>query len=307
MAPAAPPGIPFLIALLLWLSSGLAAAAEPNRYIGDKECYQCHKMIEYGGYPSSTHGKIFSTAPRNAQERLGCEGCHGQGGTHAKVAGEDETGPMELASFKPKPENVKWINETCLSCHEGGMRVEHWAGSKHQLNDLACTSCHRLHDKTEKVAQRVCETCHVKERAKMARSTHKPLREEQMGCKSCHNAHGSAGEASLQTANLNDTCYRCHADKRGPFLWEHAPVRDNCATCHDSHGSNQDAMLKMRLPYLCQSCHMIPNAGHSNMFDGQALSSLTNANRPIQLGNSCTNCHASIHGSNHPSGPSFQR
>ena len=137
----------------------------------------------------------------------------------------------------------------------------------------------------------------------MARSTHKPLREEQMGCKSCHNAHGSPGQASLQTANANDTCYRCHADKRGPFLWEHAPVRDNCMTCHDPHGSNQDAMLTMRQPYLCQSCHMMPTLGHSTMFDGGQLA----AKNKYQVGNGCTNCHANVHGSNHPSGSSFQR
>ena len=32
----------------------------------------------------------------------------------------------------------------------------------------------------------------------------------------------------LKEASVNDNCYKCHAEKRGPFLWEHPPVRENC-------------------------------------------------------------------------------
>ena len=38
--------------------------------------------------------------------------------------------------------------------------------------------------------------------------------------------------------HLNDTCYDCHAEFRGPYLWEHAPVPEDCSNCHDPHGSN---------------------------------------------------------------------
>lgn len=61
-------------------------------------------------------------------------------------------------------------------------------------------------------------------------------------------------------------------------------------------------MLTMRQPYLCQSCHMIVSHG-SAMYDGATLSSKSK----YQVGRGCTNCHANIHGSNHPSGTSFQR
>jgi predicted CXXCH cytochrome family protein len=40
------------------------------------------------------------------------------------------------------------------------------------------------------------------------------------------------------------------------MLWEHAPVRENCATCHDPHGSSNDRMLVVRMPMLCQRCHI---------------------------------------------------
>jgi predicted CXXCH cytochrome family protein len=47
-------------------------------------------------------------------------------------------------------------------------------------------------------------------------SSHMPIREGKMTCSSCHNPHGSYGDALLKTATVNDTCYKCHAEKRGP-------------------------------------------------------------------------------------------
>ena len=54
---------------------------------------------------------------------------------------------------------------------------------------------------------------------------------------------------------VNETCYTCHAEKRGPFLWEHSPVVDDCTNCHTPHGSTKPALLKARVPWLCQECH----------------------------------------------------
>ena len=46
--------------------------------------------------------------------------------------------------------------------------------------------------------------------------------------------------ATLDTASLRRRSSRrkrrC-AEKRGPFLWEHAPVVENCTNCHTPHGS----------------------------------------------------------------------
>ncbi len=44
---------------------------------------------------------------------------------------------------------------------------------------------------------------------------------------------------------MNETCYTCHADKRGPFLWEHQPVNEDCTNCHTPHGSNITPLLKI--------------------------------------------------------------
>ena len=67
---------------------------------------------------------------------------------------------------------------------------------------------------------------------------------------------------------VNEKCLECHTEKRGPFLWEHAPVRENCLNCHDPHGSNHDKMLVAKQPYLCQRCHL--NTRHpGTLYDGQ--------------------------------------
>ena len=98
-------------------------------------------------------------------------------------------------------------------------------------------------------------------------------------------------------------CTGCHTDKRGPMLWEHAPVRENCATCHDPHGSSNDRMLVVRMPMLCQRCH-IATKHPSSIYDNNAIT-VNKSNR--MFGRSCMNCHQNIHGSNHPSGQFFMR
>ena len=67
-------------------------------------------------------------------------------------------------------------------------------------------------------------------------------------CVDCHNPHGSPTKPLLKADNVNTVCYACHAEKRGPLLWEHAPVRENCLNCHSPHGSNHDKLLVASRP-----------------------------------------------------------
>jgi DmsE family decaheme c-type cytochrome len=145
-----------------------------------------------------------------------------------------------------------------------------------------------------------CGQCHLQKRAQQMRSSHMPLREGKLTCSSCHDPHGTLTQALLRKDSTNETCYACHAEKRGPFLWEHAPVTESCTTCHDAHGSNHEKLLKTAKPRLCQQCHS--EAGHPaspNLRDAVAFRRT--------LGRGCVNCHTNIHGSNHPSGYLFTR
>ena len=193
-------------------------------------------------------------------------------------------------------------NAICLTCHERGGQT-YWSGSVHETRAVACTECHTvmvpvsrkfaLKTKTE---LETCFQCHKDQRAKIFRSAHMPIREGKVTCSNCHNPHGSASEALLTENSINDNCYKCHAEKRGPFLFEHAPVRQNCLSCHDPHGTNTEYMLKVSRPRLCAECHGFGHGG------------LTSGPRSVEtFGRSCQNCHTAIHGSNSPSGPLLQR
>jgi DmsE family decaheme c-type cytochrome len=116
-----------------------------------------------------------------------------------------------------------------------------------------------------------------------------------MVCSDCHNPHGSFSEALLREKSVNDTCYKCHAEKRGPFLFEHTPVRENCDNCHDPHGSVNEALLKISRPKLCYECHGL---GHGN---------IPGVNSRLAFSRACNNCHTEVHGSNSPSGAIFHR
>ena len=125
-----------------------------------------------------------------------------------------------------------------------------------------------------------------------------------MACSDCHNAHGSVGPKLMKRDSVNETCYTCHMEKRGPFVHNHQPVNEDCSNCHNPHGTVTESLLKSRPPFLCNSCHT-PH--------GPIQPALANGTAPavaaagwwtpsvITQGKSCVSCHALIHGSNNPS------
>jgi DmsE family decaheme c-type cytochrome len=127
-----------------------------------------------------------------------------------------------------------------------------------------------------------------------------------MGCSDCHSAHGSATVAMLNKPTLNQTCYSCHADKRGPMLWEHAPVSEDCALCHTAHGSLRDALLTKTPPLLCQQCHA-PADHPSVARTSQSLPGGAAGGAIFLAAGGCINCHSQVHGSNHPAGAKLMR
>jgi DmsE family decaheme c-type cytochrome len=204
-------------------------------------------------------------------------------------------------TFKKGAEPVDAQNATCVNgCHEKG---EHtfWKGSTHESRGVACVSCHKVMESVsdrsnlaKPTAIEVCSQCHQTRRAQLQRSSHMPLREGKISCSDCHNPHGSVTQAMLREDSVNDNCFKCHAEKRGPFLWEHAPVTESCSNCHEPHGSTNERLLKVRVPRLCQQCH-IETRHPTSPYDPK-----TGTRFVVNRG--CINCHQKIHGSNHPSG-----
>ena len=293
-----------------WMFS-LPMAAEQRNYSeqGADTCLKCHD--EDNTYPilpifQSYHGVREDS--RTPMAGLQCESCHGPLGDHNKKA-KSEAERIKMFTFGPKATtSASEQNAKCLNCHQNNRR-HLWQGSEHQLNQVSCVQCHRIHvtsdpmrDATKQMT--TCFNCHAKQRSQFQQTSTHPVRFGNMACSQCHNPHGAVADHLIKRETINQLCYGCHAEKRGPFLWMHAPVSEDCTLCHDVHGSAHRPMLKSRPPFLCQQCHSF--AGHPSL--SLTPDGLNTANRQsLLLGKSCLNCHTMIHGSNHPSGVRFMR
>lgn len=294
-------GLTFLVllcaAMLFTAKPAIAADAQTN-------CTDCHNTAPVTDIFKTPHA--VKGDPRSPMGQQGCESCHGPasgGSSHPTVI------------FKgPNASPIAARNERCLACHQNGARMD-WVGSQHQNNNLACVSCHTIHVAKDPILVKAtqpekCFSCHAEQRALTLQNSHHPIREGKVVCSDCHNPHGSAGPTLLKKVRVNDTCYGCHADKRGPMLWEHQPVREECTNCHNPHGSVNPRMLKEKVPFLCLGCHAATNdmGGYGVSVHGSS-SQLAPGNSDFFLtgDRSCLSCHSQIHGSNSPSGSTFFR
>jgi len=286
---------------------------------GDAKCTKCHD--EGDEYPVLSIGQTRHGVTADGRTPT-CTSCHGESDKHINKPEGVKERPHPDVVFKGKSASESAaINKSCLSCHEAGKRA-HWSGSKHESQNLACSNCHQVHTPHDKVLTKVtqpevCFACHKTERAQTHRISTHPLDAGKMACSDCHNPHGSTGPKLLVKESVNDTCYTCHAEKRGPFLWEHGPVTDDCTNCHTPHGSTNAPLLKAKAPWLCQNCHSGDhgktlysgaNLPGGNVVTINGLQGQANQSPPAQLnGRACLNCHVLVHGSNHPAGAKFQR
>ncbi|MFO1224752.1 MAG: DmsE family decaheme c-type cytochrome [Burkholderiaceae bacterium] len=280
---------------------------------GADTCLKCHD--EEADTLTFTTAGVFRNAHAHRGDKrapfgpggLQCEACHGPAAQHARDGKEVHT----LNSLKANSKRtIAERNEPCLGCHQSRARTG-WHAGAHAREQLACADCHKLHVARDPVLAKatepdVCYTCHKKQRADFVKTSSHPLKFGRMSCSDCHNAHGSGAAATLNKPSINQTCTSCHADKRGPVLWEHAPVAEDCTLCHTSHGSVRHALLNKTPPLLCQQCHTV--AGHPAVARTGALLPGGGAAPSIfLLAGGCTNCHSQVHGSNHPAGAKLMR
>ncbi len=313
-------------AALLFLAVGPALAAPPPTipgatYVGSDTCKGCHE--EYANKLHGAHSKLLGTKLSKGQlQARGCEACHGPGSKHM----ENQADPATIIRFGKKSSQPTDVQSgACLQCHERGKQML-WAGSAHDARDVTCASCHTAHGpaagaqlKVVKPVERfdsqmlpmarvqfdLCSQCHQTLAMQFKRSSHMPMRDlgeaGTMTCSSCHNPHGTVTPKLIAAPSVNQNCWNCHANKRGPHLWQHVPVIENCLNCHQAHGSNVRSLLKMQMPRLCQQCHT--QSGHDN----HPYSPAASTPNMRMYNRSCVNCHFNIHGSNHPSGTFFNR
>lgn len=305
-----------LVLLVMALLTGVFAQGKSD-YAGSDMCKQCHEVI-YDNYLKSIHGKKYVAGSPAKGE--GCESCHGPGSAHIEKGGEKDT----LISFG-KDNNVKEKSSKCLKCHGDSRQVAFWDMSRHKMGGVGCDSCHSIHkapktfltstitpvafqQKLLKMpAPDLCYGCHQDVRSQTLRQSHHPLRERLMTCFDCHNTHGGFGPKMIKTDTVNELCYKCHAAKRGPFMFGHPPVDENCLTCHVPHGGNHYALLVSKTPQLCQSCHDWSGHPGTPNTSFETFKGRNPSNR--MFSRNCILCHPNVHGSNSPTsrGQNFLR
>ena len=199
--------------------------------------------------------------------------------------------------------------ETCITCHEKQgheFKLSTHARITNEKADGAAQGCEMCHGPGSVHAEasggkdniinprknpEVCFTCHMEKKMEFRLPYHHPVLEGKMSCSDCHDLHGVDARPWTATSmeGVNETCFKCHKDQRGPFPWEHEALRDGCTTCHKVHGSITDKMLVARDSNLCLRCHVqtdfpfIGDRNHNtNMTQGTCWSA---------------GCHTAVHGS----------
>lgn len=274
------------------------------------ECLSCHNADNMLVIFETAHGQQVD--PNSPMANQQCESCHGTSDTHSD---------RQLGSGAHKPKisfdrdsSASNMNQPCLTCHEKGS-MPLWQDSAHDRDEVSCINCHNIHTLNDPVSlqnsqARVCFTCHRDIESDSRKPSTHPLNVRHRGqfaamtCSDCHNPHGSAHDNDLNKISTSEVCTGCHADYRGPFLFEHAPVSEDCGLCHNPHGSVHQSMLMRPANQMCQSCHS--QRGHPSLsYTADGLPSGNPSAMILQGG--CMNCHNQVHGSNHPSGYKLMR
>jgi len=260
-----------------------AKTAAPSAYVGGEVCATCHEEVakKFEGNP---HTKL---AAQHGAAGVNCEGCHGPGGAHVDGGGD------VTKIFNPAKASAKDVETKCLGCHAGAH--PNFERSPHAKAGVSCISCHDIHGSKEEALLKapqptLCFQCHTDIKPAFSMPFHHKVNEGLVQCTDCHDVHGTFGNNNLKsTADQNMICTKCHAEVRGPFVYEHAAVKaEGCTACHTPHGSQNPRLLNMpSVNTLCNQCHSPVSAG--------TVHGMNSGSAELQP---CIDCHTMIHGSN---------
>jgi predicted CXXCH cytochrome family protein len=290
---------------------------DPQDFVGSETCKSCHED-QFNNFSKTPHAGNEGHGKWKGKMQ-GCESCHGPGKAHIEGGG-DKT---KIRTFEN--ETAKQKSENCLSCHAGKEEHNNYRRGEHWRNDIGCTDCHAPHAKgptSDKVGSgsfissasatkpdasvskmltasepQLCLQCHSEQKAQFTQPFHHKVLEGAIKCSDCHNAHGGFESKQTRLASGADAaCIKCHTNKQGPFVFEHAPLKiEGCTICHTPHGASNAKMLKRNdVRQLCLECH-------SNAHEIGAPNTPSFHNQANVRHQNCTSCHVKIHGSqNHP-------
>jgi predicted CXXCH cytochrome family protein len=227
-------------ALLLVVSCGTVSRSVVElpdvpgaKYIGSKECEQCHDQI-YKGFATADHARLMAQGTNAIN--AGCESCHGPCSLHSDSGGE-VLPPYSFMSGRPKSGSF-------------GARVA---------------------DAPPRAMETVCFQCHADVRGQFGLPNHHPVTEDKLSCTDCHSPHKGSIHIGGGTSLLseNESCFRCHQAQRGPFMFQHEAMHEGCTACHAPHGSVNAKLLTERNANLCLKCHFQQVTGGQLFIGGQ--------------------------------------
>lgn len=283
---------PQAVLLTVAVAGAAWAAGTPSAELA---CAGCHEQA-VDGFAANVHGRLAPFEIPDGQ--TGCSSCHGD------VIKHQETGdPASVYRFGRDREAD---TQVCLRCHGRGAKAAYTATV--HAEETACSTCHTIH--TQKQASSACSTCHADVQAQTLAPSHHPLREGTMTCASCHDVHSARPGALAVDGRPNDLCVSCHAEKEGPYIFQHEPVEEDCTICHQPHGSVADNLLVANEPFLCLQCHEFhfhaglearPEAPTFTVGGRQYPNVMGAHGYQRSFATKCTQCHTQIHGSDLPS------
>ncbi len=261
-----------LIAVAATSLAGSAAQPEDLTEL----CVACHSE-KLDALQVSRHWPSHTQALESGY--TGCQACHWPGSSHADDPGE--------TIFSFTKEIVSEISGRCLTCHTQFDRH-----AAHQKAGLSCVDCHRSGHQEEVSLEpallssaevQLCGDCHSEQRQQMWLPFRHRTSDGPLLCSDCHEPHAAASRNTLLRVD-DERCFRCHAEKQGPFAFEHlAGTISGCASCHQPHGStNPKLLVRHQIQALCLECHE-----NTPVFHDLSRSRFQN----------CTLCHRAIHGS----------
>jgi len=273
---------------------GVTVAQEGDGESLDALCVDCHEA-EVNAFAHNPHSVLSEPGWGKVEGGGQCTSCHSGAEQHIEEGGGLGTifafGEMEAAGDR---------TQACMACHTDTHPT--FGRSPHAAAGISCGDCHEVHSTGAKLleaheadgydpdrlgdASATCADCHVDVLAQFQFNERHRLQEGILDCTSCHNPHDVAQRVALGGFK-QELCIGCHADKGGPFVFEHGSVKvEGCTACHTPHGSPNRHLLNFQsTAELCFSCHGVVPGFHAR----------------FTLETVCTNCHSSIHGSNfHP-------
>ena len=173
---------------------------------------------------------------------------------------------MNAADIQPAKLTPAAADRICLSCHLNQPTHAGRINSSHAKNQVSCVSCHAIHKNGPDglVARKPADiNRHAPPAKRRVGQLPAPLSASAAGRR--HVVRGlpqSPRQRRFRTpcrcVDANEPgCFKCHGDKRGPFTYEHAPVRmEGCTACHQPHGSANPRMLtRAQVGFVCLECH----------------------------------------------------